>query len=268
MLKLSVGICGVVGSVGVGGNIATRHLSLGSIALSTAVEVAGGGGVSYIAIAVGRVPVPGRNGVRDMAGVSGMAGVRDMGGVRDMAGVGIRGTGSSNVRIGVVVTVSISAGIVRGVAVRGVAVRGVAVRGVAVRGIAVRGIAVRGIGSISRGAISVGRGDHSLTGSSAHVHLLAFSHAPLVFISRASMTVSVGGVIIAISIRGVPIAVGRVTVTVPVRTVTIAATIASITISAIAAIPTIAISVVTVPSVTPVTIVGTFNNSKEKTGCQ
>jgi len=51
-----------VGSVGVGGNIATRHLSLGSIALSTAVEVASGGGVSNIAIAMGRVPVPGREG--------------------------------------------------------------------------------------------------------------------------------------------------------------------------------------------------------------
>ena len=125
----------------------TSNLSLGSITLSTAVEEASGGAVSYIAIPVGRIPVPGR--------------------IRGVSGVRIRGTGSSNVRIGVVVAVS---GVVGSIAVRSVAMRGVAVGGVA----------VGGIRSIGRGAISVGRGDHSLTGSSAHVHLLSFTHAPLI----------------------------------------------------------------------------------------
>merc|ERR1712243_161812 len=212
-----------VGSVGVGGNVVTGHLSLGTIPMGTAVEEASRGAVAYIAIPVGRVTVPGR--------VGGRAGVR------------IGSTGSSNVRIGVVVAVSISG----------------VVESIAVRGVTVGSVAMRGVGSIGRGAISVGRGDHSLTGSSAHVHLLSFTHAPLVLVSRASMTVSVGRVIIAIPVRGVAVTIGQVDVT-----VAIIVTIASITVSTIAAIAISIVSAVSVPSIAPISVVRSFNNSQEE----
>ena len=126
------------------GSIVAVHLSLETIARNPVVQVASGGAVAYIAIAAGRVAIP-RGG--RVGGIS-------------MAGVGIRGMGSSNIRIGIVVAVSI-AGVVGS--------------------IAVRGVAVGGVGSIGRGAaIGVGGGgDHGMTGSSAHVHLLPMIYAPL-----------------------------------------------------------------------------------------
>merc|ERR1719391_1151859 len=127
--------------------------------------------------------------------------------------------GSSNIGISVVVAVSIER---------------------VVGSIAVRGVAVKGVGSIGRGtAIGVGGGgDHGMSGSSAHVHLLPMIYAPLAVtrsIRGVPMTISVGGVSIAISIRGVSVAisVGRVAVTATIPSVTVA-TIAPITITAIA----------------------------------
>jgi len=158
------------------------HLSLRAIPLGTAVEVASRRGVTHIAIAaVGGVPVPGRSGVR------GLTGVRR-----------INGIGSSDIGIGVQATVSIS-GIMRGITVRSIAVGSVAMRSVT----------GGSVGSIGRSAaICVGgRRDHSLTGGSAYVHLLSLTHAPLVLVSRASMTVSIGRIVITISVRGVPIPV-------------------------------------------------------------
>merc|ERR1711972_685116 len=104
------------------GCIATVHLTLETIARSPVVQVASGGAVAYIAIAAGRIAIP-RGG--RVGGIS-------------LAGVGIRGMGSSNIRIGIVDTVGI--GIVIAVSIAGV-----------VGSIAVRGVAVGGVGSIGRG---------------------------------------------------------------------------------------------------------------------
>merc|ERR1719175_417519 len=117
--------------------------------------------------------------------------------------------GGSNIRISVVVAVSI-AGVIRG--------------------IAVGGVAVGGVGSIGRGAaIGVGgRGDHGVTGSSAHVHLL--TNAPLILISGTSMTISISG-------RRVAISIGGVAVSISVGWVAVTSTIA---ITVVNSIPTIA----------------------------
>jgi len=164
----------VVGSISIGGNIVAVHLSLRTIPLGTAVEVASGRGVAHIAIAVGGVPVPGRSGVRRIDGI-----------------------GGSDIGIGVQATVSI-AGIIRGITVRSIAVGSVAMRSVT----------GGSMGSIGRSAaISVGRRHHSLTSGSTYVHLLSLTHAPLILISRASMTVSIGGIVVTISVRGVTISI-------------------------------------------------------------
>jgi len=170
-----------------------------------------------------------------------------------MARVGIRSMGSSNIRISIVVAVSI-AGVVGS--------------------IAVRGVAVGGVGSIGRGtAIGVGGGaDDSLTGGSAHVHLLTMIHAPLA-VSR-----SIGRVPVAISVT---ISIRRVSITISIRGIAIASTITSITISAIASIAPIsaiaavtsiaavaAVATVSIPIVTTVSIIGSLNSGKKKTGCQ
>jgi len=227
------------------GCIVTVHLSLETIARSPVVQVASGGAVAYIAIAAGRVPIPGGAGVGDRAGV------------RGVARVGIRGMGSSNIGIGVVVTVSV-AGVVRGIAVRDIAVRGVAV------------------GSVGRGAaISVGGGgDHGVTGSSAHVHRLPMINAPLVLVSRAvavSVSMSIGRV--SITIRGIAISVGRVPVTTAVAvttaiasisTISSVSSISSVTISAvasIASIATIAISIVSAVSIAAISIIRSLYSS-------
>merc|ERR1712131_219986 len=156
-------------------NIVAVHLSLETIARGPVVQVASRGAVAYIPIAARRVAISGGGGVGGICGVRSMARVRK------------RGVGSSNVGISVVVAVSVAR----------------VVRGVAVRGIAVRGVAVRGVRSVGRGAaINVGGGgDHGVTGSSAHVHLLA--NAPLVLVSGTSVAVSVSGRRVAISIGGV-----------------------------------------------------------------
>jgi len=57
------------------GGVMTVHLSLETIARSPVVQVASGGAVANIAIAAGRVPVPGGVGVRSVCGIRGVAGV-------------------------------------------------------------------------------------------------------------------------------------------------------------------------------------------------
>merc|ERR1712168_1754030 len=140
--------------------------------------------------------------------------------------------GSSNIRISVVVAVSITG---------------------VVGSIAVRGVAVGGVGSIGRGtAIGVGRGaDDSLTGGSAHVHLLTMIHTPL------AVARSIGGVPVAISVT---ISIRRVSVTISIRGIAITSTIsvATITIAAI-----ISIATVSIPIVATVSIIGSLNSGKK-----
>merc|ERR1719378_179707 len=143
----------------------TVHLSVNSMALDLAVQVGRVHRVGHIAVAMARVALS----------VS-----RDGVGRVSRSGMGIGGMGGSDAGIvAVVVTVSVSwvVGSVVGSMVGGSVVGSVV--GGSVVGSVVGGSVVGSV--VSRSSVGVGGGgDHGLTGSSTHVHLLAMTHAPLV----------------------------------------------------------------------------------------
>merc|ERR1711973_122605 len=105
------------------------------------------------------------------------------------------------------------------------------------------------VGSVGWGTVGVGGcGDHSLAGSSAHVHLLSMTHAPLVLTSR-SIARSIASSVSITSVTTIPI------VTIAAIAISaIASPISSVaTITAIAAVTSVA-SIASIAIVAPIPV--------------
>jgi len=144
----------VVVGVVLAGIVMAVHLSVNSMALDLAVQIGRVDRVGHIAVAVAGVALSvSRDGVGRMSS--------------RRSGVGIGGVGGSDAGIVVVVVAVPVSGVVGSVA--------------QVAGSVVGSMGGSVVGSMGRSSVGVGGcGDHSLTGSSAHVHLLTVTHAPLV----------------------------------------------------------------------------------------